>query len=157
MKKFRITELLISIVGAELVGALSALIAGGNFKSYYQALAKPPFSPPAGVFPVVWVCLYALMGYSVYLIYLSDSKHRTRSLGVYAVQLFLNFLWSPVFFGMKSLFGAVIIIVLLTCAVALMISYFYKVRRKAALMQLPYLAWCVYAAYLTVGTYILNR
>ena len=105
MKKFRVTELLISIVSAELVGALSALVSGGQFREFFAALEKPPFAPPAWLFPVAWAILYALMGYSAYLIYIADSNGRNKALKLCAAQLFVNFLWSPVFFGMKSFIG----------------------------------------------------
>ena len=157
MKKFRITELLISIVSAELAGAVSALLSGGEFRGYFETLNKPPLSPPAWVFPVVWAALYALMGYSAYLIYLSDNRGRSRALAVYISQLAANFLWSPVFFGKMSFIGGIVIIAALDILVAVMMIRFYGIRRKATLMNIPYLVWCLYATYLTVGTYILNR
>ena len=157
MKKFRITELLISVVGAELVGALSALVSGGKFAAIYSSLTRPPFSPPAWVFPAVWVILYAAMGDSAYLIFLSDDSSKSKALTVYAAQLLLNSLWSPIFFAVKSFLAASVIVILLTFAVALMFKLFYRIRRKAAFLNLPYLMWCVYASYLTFGVYILNR
>ena len=157
MKKFRVTELLISIVSAELVGALSALVSGGQFREFFAALEKPPYAPPAWLFPVAWAILYALMGYSAYLIYIADSNGRNKALKIYAAQLFVNFLWSPVFFGMKSLIGGLIVIILLDITVAIMICAFSKVRKKSALINLPYMLWCIYATYLTAGIYMLNR
>ena len=157
MKKFRITELLISIIGAELVGALSLLVAGGNIGEYFSSLVRPPLSPPSAVFAIVWPVLYALMGYSVYLVYLSENKYRNKALRLYAAQLFINFLWMPIFLGLKSFIGGLAVIILLDVAVALMIAEFSKIRRKAALLNLPYMIWCIYATYLTAGLYILNR
>ena len=156
MKRFRITELLISIVSAELVGALSALIAGGRFKEFFTGLEKPSFAPPAWSFPVAWALLYALMGYAAYLIYLSDSPRRSKALKLYAAQLAVNFAWTPVFFGLKSITGGLVIILMLDILVAMMIFVFAKIRRKAALAVMPYLLWCLYATYLTAGIFILN-
>ena len=157
MKRIHWTELLIFVVGTELVGALSALVAGGGFSAYYQSLMKPPLSPPGWLFPVMWGILYAVMGVSAYLVRHSESFAKRGALIVYAVQLFVNFLWSPVFFGLKSLGGAVIVIALLVVSVAAMLWKFYPIRKSAALMNLPYLLWVLYAAYLTVGCWVLNR
>ena len=157
MKKFRVTELLIYIVFTELVGALSALLAGGKFREFFDTLTKPPFSPPAWVFPVAWALLYALMGYSVYLISISGNSNRSKALKKYALQLTINFLWTPIFFGMKSLLGGLVTIVLLDIFIVLMMIEFKKIRRKAAYLNIPYLAWCLYATYLTAGVFILNK
>lgn len=157
MKKYRLTELLISVVGAELVGALSALISGGSFGAYYAELAKPPLSPPAWLFPVAWGILYALMGISAYIILLSDSGKSDRAFKLYASQLLVNFLWSPMFFGLKSFSGGVVVIVALTALVAAMIWEFKKINIKAAILNFPYLLWCLYATYLTIGIFILNK
>ncbi len=99
MKKQSITELLIFVVSAEIVGALSALISGNRF-SQYSEFVKPPFSPPGALFPVIWTILYAIMGLSVYLIYnkTGSSAEKPKSYALYASQLAVNFLWSIVFF-----------------------------------------------------------
>lgn len=157
MKRIRWTELLIFVVGTELVGALSALVSGGGFSAYYASLQRPPLSPPGWLFPVMWAILYAVMGVSAYLVKESDAFTKRGALIVYGVQLFVNFLWSPVFFGLKSLGGAVLVIALLVVGVAAMLRRFYPIRKAAALMNLPYLAWVLYAAYLTVGCWVLNR
>lgn len=157
MKKYRLTELLISVVGAELVGALSALIAGGDFGTYYASLEKPPLSPPAWLFPVAWGIIYALMGLSAYIICLSDSDKRDRAFKLYASQLLVNFLWAPMFFGLKSFGGGVVVIAALTALVAAMVWEFWKIRKKAAILVFPYLLWCLYATYLTIGIFILNK
>ncbi|MBQ8965296.1 TspO/MBR family protein [Ruminococcus sp.] len=157
MKKFRLTELLIWVVGTELVGAVSALIAGGNFGESFASLDKPPLSPPAWVFPIAWAVLYGLMGYSGYLIYLSDNAKRGRALKLFALQLIVNFIWVPVFFGKKSLIGGLVIIILLDILVVMMTAAFCKIRKKAALANLPYVVWCLFATYLTTGLYILNK
>ena len=68
MKNFRLTDLLIFVVTAELVGALSALFSG-NFSDFYSEVIRPPLSPPSWLFPVVWAILYALMGVSAYMIW----------------------------------------------------------------------------------------
>ena len=100
MKTKKVTELLIFIVATELVGALSGLLAGNSF-SFYKELTKPPLSPPGWLFPVMWAILYALMGISAFMIYTSDAKERCKALVIYGTQLFVNFMWSIVFFRFR--------------------------------------------------------
>lgn len=157
MKKFSLTDMLIFIVGTELVGAVSALIAG-NFRGFYKTLELPPLSPPGFVFPIVWAVLYAVMGFSAYLIY-RDENHgsqRSTALGLYVIQLAVNFAWSIIFFRFRLFLGAVITAVLLMLAVAAMILSFRKVNRFAAIINLPYLLWTAFAVYLTIGVCVLN-
>lgn len=149
--------MLISVVLAELVGGLSALLAG-NYSAFYREIVQPPFSPPGAVFPVVWAILYALMGLSSYLIRLAeDSGARSRALTAYAVQLTVNFFWSILFFRFRMFTAAAVTAVLLAVLVAWMLVRFAKVRRLAAWLNLPYLLWSCFAAYLAVGVWVLNR
>ena len=92
MKNFRLTDLLIFVVTAELVGALSALLAG-DFTSFYDEVIRPPLSPPAWLFPVVWAILYALMGTSAYMIWNNrkNELRRSSALKLYYIQLAVNF------------------------------------------------------------------
>ena len=156
MKRSKITNLLIFIVSAELVGVLSAVVSGGNFKAFYSSLNQQPFAPPAWLFPVAWGILYALMGISAFLIDESGHDLKQKALVIYWVQLFINFLWSPVFFGLKSLTGAVVVIVLLLMAVSVMILTFWKIRKSSAYLNIPYILWVAYATYLTIGVRVLN-
>lgn len=158
MKKINWTDLLISVVSAELVGAVSALFSG-SFTSFYSQLAQPPLSPPAAVFPIVWAILYALMGISAYLIWKScnSGQERSTAIGLYIIQLALNFSWSIIFFRFRKLGLAVIAALLLFAAVFAMIMSFRKVRPLAAWLNVPYLLWLAFAVYLSAGTWVLNR
>ena len=115
MKKFSLTDLLIFVISAELVGAFSALLSGG-YSDFYAELARPPLSPPAAVFPVVWTILYALMGISAYLVWREDTQASRRAIGVYVIQLAINFSWSIIFFRFEALFAAAVAAVLLLAA-----------------------------------------
>ena len=157
MKKFKLTDLLIFIVTAELVGALSALFSGESFSAYYNSLIKPPIAPPGAVFPAAWAILYALMGTACYLIYLSDSDGKHTAYKLYIIQLFVNFLWSPVFFGTKSFTGAMIIAAVLLQTVILTGISFFKISETAGALLIPYVLWSAYALYLSVGFLVLNR
>lgn len=157
MKKIKWTELLIFIVGTELVGVLSSLLSG-NFSSFYGELAKPPFAPPGNLFPIVWGILYALMGISAYMIYVSDAdeEEKKKALTLYAVQLFVNFMWSIVFFRFEQIGAAAVVLILLVLLVALMIVTFRQIRPLAGYLNIPYLIWVIFATYLNIAILILN-
>ncbi len=158
MKKREIALPLIFIIGTELVGILSGLLSG-NIGNIYRDLNQPPFSPPGWIFPLVWVILYALMGWSAYLIYRSgaDSSQKHTALIVYSIQLLLNFAWSILFFRFE-LFGiALLEIGCLLLMVGLMVCVFHKIRPAAGWINLPYLFWVMFAAYLNAGVFVLNR
>lgn len=157
MKKRSIVDILIFIISAELVGAVSALITGG-FSDFFDKYTQPPLLPPAWLFPVVWVILYAVMGFSAYLVYSSDAdrEKKTRALLVYGAQLTLNFFWSIVFFRLEWLWAAFVIIMLLWVAIIVMISVFRKINPVSAYINIPYLVWVTFAAYLNLATAIIN-
>ena len=123
----------------------------------YQMLNKPPLSPPGVVFPVVWSILYLLMGISSAMILCSDSQDKIQALKLYAAQLTVNFFWSIIFFAFGWRLFAFFWLVLLLILTAEMIRSFYQVDKKAAYLQIPYLLWLVFAAYLNFGVWMLNR
>lgn len=155
MKKIKWTELLIFVVSTELVGAVSALLAG-SFGSFYSQIAQPPLSPPTWVFPVVWAILYGLMGISAYIVSESESPVRSPALGAYVIQLGVNFSWSIIFFRFRFLSIAAVAAVILAVLVAFMVYLFGKISKKAAYINIPYLVWTLFAAYLAIGTAVLN-
>lgn len=151
MKKFNFTDFMIFIITAELTGAVSALISG-DFSSLYSHITQPTLSPPAYVFPVVWAILYALMGISAYMIYQTGKS----SLKIYIIQLAVNFSWSIIFFRFRLFTLASIVSIILLILVATMIYVFSKVRKVSAFLNIPYLLWSAFAAYLATGVCILN-
>ena len=155
MKK-QTKTLLICLAIPLAAGGLSALISGGM--SGYSQLNQPPLSPPGWVFPVVWSILYLLMGYAAYRIYTSgkDARQIRTALIAYGVQLFLNFLWSPVFFGLQWRLTAFLLLILLWIAVFVTMRLFTGLDQKAADLLLPYLLWVTFAGYLNLGAFLLN-
>lgn len=149
--------LLISILIAELTGILSSLIAG-SIRPVYNAYIKPPFSPPGWLFGVVWPLLYALMGIAAYLIYKSDVEKakKNNALRLYCVQLFLNFMWSIVFFRFDLLWGALIVLLLLDIFVIFTMIAFSRINKTAMWLMLPYLLWILFATYLNAAIALLN-
>ncbi len=157
MKKQSIIDIAIFIISAELVGIVSALLSGG-FGDFYEKFTPPPLLPPSWLFPVVWTILYALMGFSAYLISSSDANqtNKTKALAIYWIQLAVNFLWSIVFFRFESLWGAVAVILILLALIATMILSFGKISPLAALINIPYLLWVAFATYLTIAVAVIN-
>ena len=138
------------------VGGLSALLAGGF--SDYKSVTQPPLSPPGWVFPLVWSILYLLMGYSSYRILQAqkDSFKTRNALIAYCVQLLLNFLWSPVFFGLGWYLTAFFLLIALWIAIFVTIRLFSRLDQVAGDLLLPYLLWVTFAAYLNLGVFLLN-
>ncbi len=157
MKKNNLTNLILFIVSAELIGALSALFAGSTSK-FFEKYKAPPLLPPPWVFPVVWAVLFAAMGLSAYKIYASSqTKPGAKSaLGIYWFQLIINFSWSIIFFRFENLWLSVFIILLLFIMIIYMILSFRKINKIAAYLNIPYLLWVMFAAYLNITTAIIN-
>ena len=101
--------------------------------------------------------LYALMGISAARISIApDSPAKDRSLNLFVAQLIVNFFWSLIFFNGKVYGFALLWLILLWVLVFAMIRSFWKTDRLAALLQIPYLLWLTFAAYLNAGVWLLN-
>lgn len=140
-----------------LVGVLSALLTREGVQTY-ATMEKPPLSPPAILFPIVWTILYVLMGIGFYLVLTSDgSKEDIKSaLSVYVWQLLVNFLWPTFFFNFQWYLFSFFWLVLLWILVLIMLIRFYRVSKVAAYINIPYLVWLTFAGYLNLGVYFLN-
>lgn len=125
---------------------------------WYSNLNKPPLTPPAAYFPVAWAILYTLMAVSFFVI-LSKPSTREKYIAVnlFLIQLMLNFIWSYVFFELKSIILALINVILLFIFLCLTVYYFYKISKYAALLLVPYLLQVIFAIYLNLGILLLNR
>ncbi len=154
MKPQNRSSLIIAILIPLAVGSFSALISGNM--ALYSTINKPAFSPPSIVFPIVWTILYVLMGISSYIIYSSDSADKTKALKIYALQLFFNFCWSILFFRYNLYLLSFLWLVILIVLICIMIKDFYKINPAAAYLQIPYLLWCIFAAFLNFSIYTMN-
>ena len=143
-----------SILLPVFVGAVVGLITSGSMD--YNILQKPPLAPPGAVFPVVWTILYILMGISYGILKVNNQTDEEID-WIYYIQLAINALWSIIFFTFKWRLFAFIWIILLAIAVISMIIKFYNKNKVAGLLQIPYILWIIFAAYLNFGFYILNR
>lgn len=124
---------------------------------WYSTLIRPPFTPPSWVFTQAWSILYTLVIISL-IIYAYKTTDRDKSKGYwfFTIQVLFNILWSPVFFGIKNIWLALIIIVILDVLVFINIKEFYKVSKISAWLLVPYMIWILFATYLNIGFLILN-
>ena len=123
---------------------------------WYNSLTKPLFAPPDWIFAPVWGILYVLIFASLILYFLKKENNKENGYLFFGIQLFLNIIWSPVFFLAKNIIGALFIIVLLDIFVFLTIRKFYSVSKIAGILLIPYLIWIIFATYLNAGYLILN-
>lgn len=146
------------ILLTEAVGGLAGWLTRRGAKIYNAAITQPPFSPPGIVFPIVWGILFALMGISAARVYLAPASNaRTRSLLLFFLQLAFNFFWSIIFFNFQAFGLAFFWLIALWLLILAMLFSFRKVDRLAAWLQIPYLLWVSFAAYLNFGVWMLNQ
>jgi tryptophan-rich sensory protein len=140
-----------------LVGAIVGILISGSID--YDSLEKPFLAPPSSAFPIVWTILYILMGISAYKILKkgSDLSKVKDAMFYYWLQLGLNFVWSILFFGLGLRFTALVDLILLVIVVTIMIYKFYKLDKKAAYLNIPYIIWLLYAAVLNYFVWMINR
>ena len=143
-----------SIAIPVILGAIVGFIISGSID--YNSLQKPFLAPPSIVFPIVWTILYILMGIS-YGILESKSQADSSIKLIYYSQLFVNALWSVLFFYLKWRFFAFLWLVFLIALILIMIKTFYNKNKVSGLIQIPYLLWTLFADYLNLSIYLLNR
>lgn len=149
-------KLVIAVVVSELAGVAGSFFTISEIPTWYSTLTKPALNPPAWVFGPVWVTLYALMGISLWLVWKSNSGEKKRAIWLFVVQLALNAIWSPIFFGAHSIGNALAVIVLLWAAIVLTILIFKKISKPAAWLLVPYILWVSFAGYLNYAIWTLN-
>jgi tryptophan-rich sensory protein len=165
----------------QLAGAIGSLFTIPAIKNWFQFLTKPSFAPPDWLFSPVWIILYLLMGISLYIVWLKKFNVRISKeakqkkiwnpisakllvgswreeniIAIFALQLILNILWSVIFFGLKSPGAAFFEIIMLWFAILYTIINFYRVSKIAGLLQIPYLIWVSFAAFLNYSIWMLN-
>lgn len=153
-----VKKLLICIAIPLLVGIVSGLISRSGMETFNQ-ITKPPLSPPAILFPIVWSILYTLMGIASYLIVVSDADKtlKDNALTSYGLQLIVNFFWSIFFFNFGWYLFSFLWLVLLWVLILNCIFLFYEINKTAAYLMIPYLLWVSFAGYLNLAIYFLNK
>lgn len=151
-------KLLISVVGCELVGFLGTPFTISAIPTWYTTLNKPFFAPPNWIFGPVWTLLYLLMGVAFYLIWKQGwQKKRIATAGKYfLLQLGLNFIWSPIFFGLKAPLLGLIVIMAMWVLIVMTMKKFHPLSRLAFYLLVPYLLWVSFVTLLNGAIVILN-
>ena len=130
-----------------LLGFLSGQVAGSTAENpWFMGLEKPSIYPPPAAFGIVWTILYFMMGLAFAMVCAAwGARSRGLAIAAFIVQLLLNLAWSPVFFAMHEMRLALYILIALDVAVIVTVILFFRVRRAAGLLLLPYLAWILFA------------
>jgi benzodiazapine receptor len=158
-----IPMLIVFIVIAFAVAAVGSIGTAGNVDGWYATAEKAPWNPPNVLFGPVWTVLYVLMSVAAWLVWRRRRSENTRpALTAYVVQLVLNSIWTPVFFGLYPVMGpaalwtALAIIVLLDIAVLVTMLRFWAIRKASAVLLIPYWAWALFATTLNAALAVLN-
>ena len=148
-------KLIIITVITFIVGSFFSWFTMNNMDAFKEL--NKPINVPGIIFPIVWGILYLLMSISCYIVSESSDPDRNNALIIYWVQLVINSIWSLIFFGFEMYLFAFIWLLILLISVIIMIVKFYKVDKKAAYLNIPYVLWIIFAGYLNLGIYLLNR
>lgn len=158
-------KLVIAIVVSEATGIIGSVFTISAIPTWYAGLVKPALNPPAWVFGPAWTMLYALMGITLFLIWKQHSNilGNVRMLriwrigiAVFFIQLFLNTVWSIIFFGFQNPGWALVDIAALWLAIVWTMFIFYKISRPAVYLLVPYILWVSFASYLNYSIWMLN-
>lgn len=141
----------IFLAAAATAGATGTFFSPGE---WYEGLAKPSFTPPPIAFPIVWTTLYVLMSVAAARVAWKDVGG--HAIAFWALQIALNTLWTPVFFGANKVGAALVVIVLLWLAIAATTWLFFTIDRIAGALMVPYLAWVSLATALNFSIWRLN-
>ena len=149
---------IITVIAIELAGGLSGWLSNsGDGKAWFDALEKPVFLPPGAAFGIVWPILYALLGVALAMILAEPPSPRKRTaLALFFLQLALNFAWSPIFFAGHDIRLAKYVIFIMAVVAGGAAGQFYRLRKPAGLLMIPYLAWLIFAATLNSTIDTLN-
>lgn len=153
-----IPKLIVSVLIVFFTGAVGSLATLPQITTWYAALTKPSWTPPNDWFGPIWSTLYILIGIALFLVWRQGIERRDVrfALGIFAVQLILNLMWSLVFFGLHSILGGFIIIMVLWIAILANMIAFYVLSKPAGILMVPYLIWVSIASYLNYSVLLLN-
>ena len=152
-------KFIIAIILCEGVGISSGLLASANNNLWFDTLSKPTWNPPAYLFAPVWTTLYLLMGISLALVWKNKANEliKRNAYFLFALQLFLNFWWSILFFHFHSTALSLVDIILMVVTIILTIINFSYFSKPSAWLLVPYIAWVSFASILNFTIWNLNR
>ena len=149
-------KLFVSLLLPQIAGGLGAFFTLSSVQTWYLTLNKPSWNPPSWLFGPVWTTLYVLMGIACFLIWKSNHPLKKQALILYSVQLILNFLWSPAFFGAQNPLLGLVVIVPMWVSILICILKFRQINSWAAALFIPYLLWDSFATVLNATIWYLN-
>ncbi len=149
---------LVCVPGCILLGFLSGRLShSGAGNPWFDSLAKPELFPAPVLFGIVWTLLYALMGFALALVGSAwGARGRGLAVAMFIAQFLVNLTWSPVFFGMNRITGGLIVIAIMDVLVIITLVLFWRIRKLAGALLLPYLAWILFATVLNYQFLQLN-
>ncbi len=148
---------LVMVPAVLLLGFLGGQLGGDANSAWFQSLDKPAIFPPPVWFGIVWSILYVMLGFALALVCAAwGARGRTAAIALFLVQLAVNLAWTPVFFGQYQITAALILIAVLDVLVIITIALVWRVRKLAAVLMLPYLAWILFATVLNYEFLRLN-
>jgi tryptophan-rich sensory protein len=149
---------LVSVPLVLLLGTLSGKLANSGYgNAWFDALVKPAAMPPGWMFGAAWTILYILLGLALAIVlHARGAPGRGKALGFFVAQMLLNYSWSPIFFAMHKVNLALIVIAAMLVLASVSAWLFYRIRKSAGLLMLPYLAWLCFAAFLNYQIVQLN-
>lgn len=154
----RIIFIIIAVATCLLAGSIGAFATQSSVHTWFPTLVKPSFNPPNWIFAPVWTTLYILMGIAAGRVWSHGFHHRWVKTAMYhfIFQLLLNTLWSLVFFGLKEVLGALIVIISLLILLLFTFKWFKVVDKLAAYLLIPYILWVSFALALNFSIWKLN-
>lgn len=148
--------IILAIIFLAVGGIMSATV-NSSLNMWFASLNKPFLNPPNFVFMPVWTVLYLSLAIFIWMLDREQYTPLTRKAKqLFVWQLILNFLWTPIFFGLHSIIGGLIVLLVLDILVFRLISLSFKINKVSAFVILPYFLWLLYATYLNIGLFILN-
>ncbi|MDX2235691.1 MAG: TspO/MBR family protein [Hyphomonadaceae bacterium] len=147
---------LVAAGAALAVAALGATVT--DIGPWYRALDKPDWQPPDAAFGIVWTILYAMAAASAVIAWRAASQPSTREwiIGLFALNGFLNVLWSLLFFRLRRPDWALLEVGALWASIAMLMVFLWRTSRLSSLLLAPYLAWVTIAAALNAAVVALN-
>lgn len=150
------TTLILLVIFFQLVGFLLGQLTQENIPIWYHQLNKSSLTPPGFVFAVVWSFLYALLAVIAWMLFCVYQSVAGKCKLLFALQMLMNWCWTPLFFSFHYLFFSGIWLVVLTCLNGVLLLQFYKTKKLIAYLLLPYFIWLLFASYLNLAVILLN-
>lgn len=152
-------KFIISIAIPLAVGWTGSYFTTPEIGGWFQTIQKPSWNPPNNVFGPVWTTLYVLMGIALFLVWkaVAAPARKQWAMGIFFLQLLLNFAWSILFFNQHQIGWALVDIAALWLCILITIFAFAKINKAAAWLLVPYISWVSFASILNYTIWILNK